>query len=469
MGSQWYASSETTSTGVLSAVQTKSGLSSPANAPANDSSHIVLQFPIDSTASYNMLARISVPANEDYDFWYKINNGTFQRFNSNVSIPNMGFENGLTGWTTINNQNSAVISVTNVAGEPRTGNGALKIYNPNNYPGTSRRVRVSSIPIVTTKGKVYEFSFWVKSTTNASISLSTGPNEFQYQAAQTTNTTWKQIIWTTTARLDTTTFQFNVGADSTVYFIDDVTIREVNAGLGWQWVNIGKTNFTKGINTLTITYGNGGGTKIDKVLFATTNTTFSGVGSTGSNCSIQPVTIISFTGVINSNNKVDLEWKTSNEINLSHYSVERYTDNNVFVEVGKVNALNSLVSNSYNFNDTSIINPSRSQYYRLKLVDAYGQFYYSTTLKIAPGGPVKLKVTPNPVRNNIVIAQHTKAEKGAHLSIYTIDGKLLKTVEPDLQSVETRIDIEKLKLPSGTYIIHFLNNGVKDVFKFSKM
>lgn len=466
LGSQWYASSESSGTGVLSAVQTKSGLSSPVNAPANDSSHIVLQFPIDSTASYNMLARISVPINEDYDFWYKLNNGSFQRFNSSVSIPNLDFENGLTGWTTINNQNSAVISATSIPGEARTGVGALKIYNPNNYPGTNRRVRVSSIPFITTKGKAYEISYWVKSTTNASIGLSTGPNEFQYQPAQVTNNTWKQITWRTTAYLDTTTFQFNVGADSTTYFIDDITIREVNAGFGWQWVRIGKANFTKGINTLTITYGNGGGTKIDKVLFATTNSTFSGVGVAGSNCSIQPVNIISFTGVINSNNKVDLEWKTSNEINLSHYSVERYNENNVFAEVGKVNALNSLVNNSYTFGDTSMINASKYQYYRLKLVDAYGQYYYSTILKIAPGGPIKLKVSPNPVRN-ILIVQHDKAEKGAQLLIYSMEGKLLRTFWPDLQTIETRTDIGQL--PPGTYILRFLNNGDKQMFKFSKM
>lgn len=466
LGSQWFASSESTPTGAISAVQIKAGLSSPVNAPTNDSSHVIVQFPIDSTGSYNMLARVQVPSNEDYDFWYKINNGTFQRFNSNVSIPNLGFENGLTGWSTINNQNNAIISATNVAGEVRTGVSALKIQNLNSFPGTVRRITVSSIPFVTAKGKAYEISYWVKcTTTGASIGLSTGPNEFQYQPAQLVDGSWKQITWRTTAYLDTTTFQFNVGADSTIYFIDDISIREVNAGFGWQWVGIGKANLTKGINTLTIAYGNGGSTKIDKVLLATSNSTIAGAGLAGSNCSIQPVNIISFTGMIN-NNKVDLDWKTSNEINLSHYSVERYNDNNVFVEVGKVNALNSLVNNSYIFNDTSVINISKYQYYRLKLVDAYGQFYYSSILKISPNSPIELKVFPNPVRTSFVV-QHDKATKDAQLSIYSIQGKLLRNVQPTLDAIETRMDITKL--PSGVYTLQFVNNGIKQVFKLTKI
>ena len=467
LGSQWYASSESSATATTSAVQIKAGLSSPSGAPATDSSHIVLQFPADSTANYNMLARISVPINEDYDFWYKINNGNFLRFNSSISISNPGFENGLTGWSVINNQNNALVAVTNVAADVRSGTSALKIENLSNYPGTSRRVRVSSIPFSTTKGKAYEISYWVKTTTNnASIALSTGPAEFQYQPAQLTSTAWKQITWRTTAYLDTTTIQFNVGADSTVYLIDDITIREINSGAGWQWVNIGKANLIKGINTLTITYGNGGNTKIDKVLLATANSTFSGAGLAGSNCSILPVNIISFTGVINNNNKVDLAWKTSNEINLSHYAVERYNENNVFVETGKVNALNGLINNSYTFGDTSIINASKYQYYRLKLVDAYGQFYYSAMLKIAPVSPIEFKVYPNPVRNAFTV-QHNKAAKDAYLSLYTIHGKLLKTVQPNLDDIETRMDVSKL--PAAVYTLQFVNNGVKEVFKFTKL
>lgn len=466
VGSQWLVSNESSPTSSVNAVQVKSGLSSPGIAPANDSSYLTLQFPVDSAGNYNLNTRINVPSGEDYSFWYKVNNGGFQLFNSNVIIPNQGFENGLAGWPTINNQNNAVISATTIPAEVRTGANALKIQNLVRFPGTQLRVRVSSIPFTTTKGKAYDISYWVKSTSvGATIRLSTGPNEFQYQPAQATDTTWKQITWRTTAYLDTTTFQFNVGSDSAIYYIDDISIKEVNGGFGWQWVGINKANFNKGINTLTISYANGGNTKIDKVVLTTNNSIISDAGLAGSNCNIQAVNIISFTGRIN-NNLVDLDWKTSNEINLNYYAVEWFNDNGVFVEVGKVNALNGLVNNSYVFGDTSIINVNRYQYYRLKLVDAYGQYYYSSTLKISPISPIELRVIPNPVRNTFVV-QHDKATNDAQILLYNIQGKLLKTVQAISETVQTRMDVTTL--PAGVYTIQFLNNGIKKAVTFTKI
>ncbi|RZJ87744.1 MAG: T9SS type A sorting domain-containing protein, partial [Hymenobacter sp.] len=137
----------------------------------------------------------------------------------------------------------------------------------------------------TTIGKQYVISYWVRAAAaGGSIRLSSGPSSAQYQGDQAIGTAWQQVSWTITASLASTTFLFDMGQVANTYYIDDVSVKEVNAGGNWQWVKLKSTTLAVGPHTLTIAYNGGGGTKLDKMLVTTSSATITGKGTAAGNC-----------------------------------------------------------------------------------------------------------------------------------------------------------------------------------------
>lgn len=266
-------------------VRVKSGFSSPSTPPTDAAAYLVMPFTIDSAAVYSFVARQSVPVGEEYGYWMKIDNEPFQAIGSQLAT-NGGFENGLTGWTNVN-VTGATISANTVAAEAHSGTGSMKVVNPTAQPGNQWRVQVSSTAFPTTIGKQYVISYWVRAAAaGGSIRLSTGPSNPQYQADQTIGTAWQQVSWTITASLASTTFLFDMGQVANTYYIDDVSVKEVNTESGWSWLKLKDATLNVGPHTLTIAYNAGGGAKLDKLVIATSTASITGLGSTATNCGV---------------------------------------------------------------------------------------------------------------------------------------------------------------------------------------
>jgi hypothetical protein len=146
---------------------------------------------------------------------------------------------------------------------------------------------VSSTAFPTTIGKQYVISYWVRSAApGGSIRLSTGPSSAQYQTDQAIGTEWQQIAWTITASIASTTFLFDMGQVATTYYIDDVSVKEVNTGSGWGWTKLKDAVLNPGPHTLTIAYNAGGNAKLDKLVLATSMASISGLGGQATYCGI---------------------------------------------------------------------------------------------------------------------------------------------------------------------------------------
>ncbi|RTQ46577.1 T9SS type A sorting domain-containing protein [Hymenobacter gummosus] len=281
VGSSWDVVADTSAAGG-SYVRVQSGLSSPTTAPTAPAALLEYPFTADSAATYNFLARLNVPATEEYGYWVKVDNGPFQAVTSQLAT-NPGFENGLTGWTTLNS-NGATITANTVAAEARNGTGSMKVVNPTAQPGNQWRVQVTSTAFPTTIGRQYVISYWVRAANaGGSIRLSTGPSSPQYQADQTIGTSWQQVTWTITAGVASTTVLFDMGQVANTYYIDDVSIKEVGAA-GWRWLKLREAALTVGPHTLTIGYNTGGSAQLDKLVVATSTAAITGKGQPGTNC-----------------------------------------------------------------------------------------------------------------------------------------------------------------------------------------
>lgn len=282
VGSNWEVVSDTEASGGKY-VRAKSGVSSTTTAPTEATAYLTMPFTIDSAATYSLVARQNVPAGEEYSYWVKVDNEPFQAVSSQL-VANGGFENGLTGWTTLN-ATGATITANTVAAEAHSGTGSMKVVNPTAQPGNQWRVQVTSVAFPTTVGKQYTISYWVKAAAaGGSIRLSTGPSGAQYQADQIIGTEWKQVSWTITASIASTTFLFDMGQVANTYYIDDVSVKEVNTTSGWSWTKLKDAVLPVGAHTLTIAYNGGGATKLDKLVMATSMASISGMGGTATNC-----------------------------------------------------------------------------------------------------------------------------------------------------------------------------------------
>jgi hypothetical protein len=174
-----------------------------------------------------------------------------------------------------------------------------------------------------------------------------------------------------------------------------------------------------------------------------------------------PLTLLAFNGTLN-NEVVNLSWSTTNEVNVSSFSIERSVNGKEFSAIGKLAAKGSITSNEYNFTDEKAV--AGVSYYRLKMVDNDGAYKYSQVITIK-GKTIGVSIYPNPVRSDITV-QHEAALKGASVSVLDLSGKQVLKVNVQAGAVQTSLDAAKLA--PGTYMIVYNNDGVRLSKQFVK-
>jgi hypothetical protein len=167
-----------------------------------------------------------------------------------------------------------------------------------------------------------------------------------------------------------------------------------------------------------------------------------------------PVTLVSFTGKA-VENTVALEWVTTEEINASHFEVQRSRDAKRFESIGKVEAKGeSKDVINYAFYDQAPL--AGTNYYRLKQLDLDGTYAFSKTISIRFNAEININVYPNPVTDVLRIESSAGLQS---LEIFNIDGLKVtgKTVRAGNASAATsganfrEIDLRDQK--PGIYVL----------------
>ena len=176
---------------------------------------------------------------------------------------------------------------------------------------------------------------------------------------------------------------------------------------------------------------------------------------------ILPVNITYFSASAGSG-AVKLTWMVASESNVNRYEIERSSNGKSFSKIGSVSA-SGLVT--YNYNDASY--NTGSNYYRLKAVDNDNSFKYSSVVlyKVGRKG-LALRAYPSPATNEVTI-QHETAGQLSQISLLSMDGRLVKTINPTAGKVETTIDLTFLQ--KGFYLVRFTNgDGEVETVKLVK-
>lgn len=159
-----------------------------------------------------------------------------------------------------------------------------------------------------------------------------------------------------------------------------------------------------------------------------------------------PVTLTSFTGV-EKNNTVELNWKTSYEMSVSHYEVQKSTDGVNFTTLGVVFSWENSTKNNYLYIDKEIT--QGTSYYRLNMVDKDGTSKYSKTITFKHESTINalVNVYPNPVRESIRVAFNglQKGQYKIEIRNFAGQSRLVKSVKVNgnehVETIERTPDI----------------------------
>ncbi len=134
-----------------------------------------------------------------------------------------------------------------------------------------------------------------------------------------------------------------------------------------------------------------------------------------------PLTLNSFT-VTRDNKTVLVNWNTSNEINMDHFTVERSADGRNFTSLGNIPSNNQSTA-SYSFRDYSPL--AGHSYYRLRMEEISGNAKYSRVALISFNKSDLVTLSPSPWTrgNNLFISNPTHEQLA--IQFYTSGGQMI--------------------------------------------
>jgi hypothetical protein len=168
-----------------------------------------------------------------------------------------------------------------------------------------------------------------------------------------------------------------------------------------------------------------------------------------------PLHLISFTASKNKN-IVTLNWQTAEEINTSHFNVQRSTDGANFSNVGNVTAKGT-GGQSYGFADNIDNLRADKVYYRLQLMDKDGKFSFSKIIPLALDlFAGNIKTYPNPVKDQLYILFNAQNAGKATIRISDAAGKIVHTETVSTSS--NAINVNVSRLGKGIYYVQLITD-----------
>jgi len=291
-------------------------------------------------------------------------------------------------------------------------------------------------------------------------------------------------------------YTFSINSDSTICYIADDRASSAGGGIqkwtrtGSAWtlqytLSVGNAVGARGLvvnwntasPTIFATSAEATRNRLVKFLDSNSTATVVTLDTAGTNtiyrgvtfipvASTLPVKLMKFGAILNNNDELLLNWKTSSEINNNGFYVERSMDGVNFKNIGFVKGFgNSNSIHDYQYIDHIQLN-NQAVYYRLKQADFNGAFEYSNIAM------VNSKITensnyvlyPNPANNTINITN--AANELTSIEIVNVIVQKVFALKSN-SSIE-QIDISGFK--SGIYFVNIVeqSSGKITTLKFLK-
>jgi hypothetical protein len=176
-----------------------------------------------------------------------------------------------------------------------------------------------------------------------------------------------------------------------------------------------------------------------------------------------PVKLEKFTGRMTGNSN-QLDWKTAEEKNFSHFELQRSADGILFDKIAVIPALGKTTGSTYSYTDGQPF--EGKNLYRLNMVDRDGKSSLSgiVELSVKSGNGLSVNVHPNPVKQQLHLVISGKPDGNSHILLTDIMGKTIAYIILNGNTAE----IDMSSLPSGLYIIKYSDNSHTSITKVTK-
>ena len=239
------------------------------------------------------------------------------------------------------------------------------------------------------------------------------------------------------------TANINMNWDNSKVAMPNYLLANIRAAnyIGGYWTQVGS-----GATGNTLTTG------------AVSTNTISSFGSfvIGSISFILPVNLVQFSAFNNNGNAV-ISWTTTDEINVSHYEIQRSDDGLQFYSIGDVAARNLADMQQYEFTDNKDLN--EVTYYRLVSTDMGGQTKTSKIVTLRNNDlSEKYLAVANPARSSI----HVTAKNMSGTFEYRINTLAGQTLQQGLINFATPGSTEislTSAVKNGLYILQIQKAG----------
>ena len=173
--------------------------------------------------------------------------------------------------------------------------------------------------------------------------------------------------------------------------------------------------------------------------------------------------LLSFN-VLKEGKKATLNWAVEKEESLSYYSIERSNDGENFYSIGRLASINTSGVHTYRFSDESPI--SGFDFYRLKMMEANGNFSYSPIRKINFENANLVIIYPNPSNGKFMVDFGKSVDSKTHSIVIrnVLSQKVFET-KTSQQKIEIKL---KGQTKKGIYFVE-IKNEAQEIVGFQKV
>ena len=191
--------------------------------------------------------------------------------------------------------------------------------------------------------------------------------------------------------------------------------------------------------------------------------------TSGSPCVVLPISLSDFSGEYDEMSRSNLlNWTTLSETNNDYFLVERSTDLISFNPIADIDGSgDSQIEKKYSYYDP--IEGSGVFYYRLKQVDANGDFTYSNVISISSvfnDDSFFTNIFPNPAKDQLTLVTKAREEsEPIEVEIYSNQSKLIQSEQLTGSSNASNYLIDVSTLKSGIYTVRLQSGSEVEIRK----
>jgi hypothetical protein len=167
------------------------------------------------------------------------------------------------------------------------------------------------------------------------------------------------------------------------------------------------------------------------------------------------IELLDFTATVTSDKNVLLNWRAYVDDEAKGFEIERSKDQNNWEKIETVNLKTSNFTSDYSFLDQQPL--QGKSYYRLKMVEKTGSSRYSKTRQVQIDQLItKLRIYPNPVKNDFTVSFNSSMNQSATLIIRSIAGEVMIRKSIPLTETDNRVSVSTNGLINGLYVVELI-------------